>query len=200
MTKRERGLYLRLPGTRPDDWSIRYVDAQGRQRKEHVGQYSLAIKLLAKRRGEAVQGKKLPETLRRKTILFDELADDARTYIEKRYSRPSDDLQRLERVRSWFAGRVADSIRPFEIRAALDKSQDENRWSSSSRNHFHNLISLCYRLAVENEKIDSSPIHRKVRKSPERNDNNRYFGQFDPLPTEVEYLKDLKTEEERLVP
>jgi integrase len=42
-------------------------------------------------------------------------------------------------------------------------------WSS------HNAISLCYRLAIEAEKVKESPIHRKVRKQEENNSRVRYL-------------------------
>jgi hypothetical protein len=71
MTKK-RGVFEKVPGS--GIWFIRFVDGKGRYRREKAGTYSFAIKLLDKRRGEAVQGKKMPETLRRKFVPFSEVA------------------------------------------------------------------------------------------------------------------------------
>ena len=55
-----RGVYERKPG----EWWIRYTDSQGRLRREKAGTKGIAIKLVEKRRTEALAGKKLPENLR----------------------------------------------------------------------------------------------------------------------------------------
>lgn len=55
-----RGLYQRKPG----QWWIRYVDAQGRLRREKAGTWSVARDLYTKRKNEALAGRKLPENLR----------------------------------------------------------------------------------------------------------------------------------------
>jgi hypothetical protein len=53
-----RGVYERKPGV----WWIRYADATGRIRREKAGTKSAAQTLYRKRKTEALQGKKLPET------------------------------------------------------------------------------------------------------------------------------------------
>jgi len=148
--KAKRGVYEKEPGS--GIWWIRYVDGSGRYRREKVGAYSLAVKLLDKRRGEAVQGKKLPETLRRRMVPFTELADDAIRYIEKRYARPSDDVARVKLLKEHFAG-AADAMTPGQVESVLDALTEEKGWSASSRNHHHNLISLSYRLGISNSKV-----------------------------------------------
>src|SRR5438309_5493324 len=55
-----RGLFQKLPG-KNSPWWIRYVDAQGRFRREKAGTKSAAIDLYRKRKNEALEGKKLPE-------------------------------------------------------------------------------------------------------------------------------------------
>ena len=77
-TSKRRGIYERVPGS--GVWWIQYTDAQGRRRREKAGLYSSAEKLLDKRHTEALQGKKLPETLRAKPVTFGELLDDALEY------------------------------------------------------------------------------------------------------------------------
>jgi hypothetical protein len=138
--KRQRGVFEKVPGS--GAWWIRFVDGSGRYRREEVGAYSLAVKLLSKRRGEALQGKKLPETLRRKVVSFSDLADDAISYIKARYARPADDVARMEVLKPHFLG-CADSITAGQIECTLDALTLGRRWSASSRNHHHNLLSLC---------------------------------------------------------
>ena len=58
-----RGVFEKVPGS--GEWWIRYWDAQGRKRREKAGTKSNAILLYRKRKTEALQGKKLPEKLRR---------------------------------------------------------------------------------------------------------------------------------------
>lgn len=165
--KTTRGIFEKVLGS--GVFWIRYVDASGRYRREKAGAYGIAEKLLAKRRGEAVMGKKLPETLRRRAISFGELADDAIVYIKAKYSRPADDVARMELLKEHFPG-AADAVTPKTVKRVLDSLATEKRWSASSRNHHHNLVSLAFRLGIENEKVEQNPA-RAVRRVKE--DNNR---------------------------
>jgi integrase len=113
--------------------------------------------------------------LRKRAVLFAELADDAIAYIESRYARPADDVARMKMIKGWFPGRGAEDIRPFEIKNKLKEASAQETWSASTANHYHNLISLVYRLAIENEKQKESPIHRKVRKQQEDNSRVRFL-------------------------
>jgi len=53
--KPDRGIFEKLRGS--GVWWIRYVDAQGRYRREKAGTWGNADKLLTKRKSEALQGK-----------------------------------------------------------------------------------------------------------------------------------------------
>lgn len=160
--KPDRGIFEKVPGS--GVWWIRYVDAQGRYRREKAGTWSNADKLLTKRKHEALQGKKLPE-LRKRTVFFAELADDAVRYIESRYARPADDVARMKLLKGCLANRPVDSITAGEIQNLLDRLTAEKKWSFSSRNHHHNLLSLAYRLAVLHGKAKESPLLGLRRKS-----------------------------------
>src|SRR5438128_12272469 len=81
--KKTRGVYEKMPGS--DVYWIRYADASGRIRREKVGPKSAALKLYHKRKTEVLQGKKLPETLRNRAVLFTEIADDAVEYCQVGY-------------------------------------------------------------------------------------------------------------------
>lgn len=107
--------------------------------------------------------------------LFDELVDTAKEHVGANYARPADDLARLEVVRKWFTGPMADEITPADIRNALATAKREKKWSVSSVNHHHNLISLCYRLGLEAGTVTASPIHKRIKKAHEDNDRVRYL-------------------------
>jgi integrase len=172
MTKPQRGIFEKIKGS--NIWWIRYVDCDGGYRREKIGSKSAAIKVYQKRKTEALEGIKLP-SLRRRKVLFSELADLAIQYIEAEYSRPIDDTTRVKAVKTWFEGRSADSITPDEIREKLKAVSAAKKWSVSTTNHHHNVISLCYRLGLEKEKVKDSPIHRKVRKQKENNNRVRFL-------------------------
>ncbi len=167
-----RGIFEKVPGS--GVWWIRFADSEGIYRREKIGSKSAATKLYHKRKADALEGVKLPP-LRRRIISFGELVDAAVLYVEGKYARPADDVSRLKVVKEWFDGRGAENITSAEIRAALAKATAENKWSASTVNHHHNMISLCYRLAIEAEKIKDSPIHRKVRKQTENNSRVRFL-------------------------
>ena len=169
--KPDRGIFEKVPGS--DVWWIRYVDAQGRYRREKVGTWGNANKLLSKRRAEALEGKKLPE-LRKRAILFSELADDAIKYIEGRYARPADDVARMNLLRDCLQNRAADSLIAGEIQSVLDALATEKKWSPSSRNHHHNLLSLAYRLGILHGKVKESPL-RGLRRKTENNCRVRFL-------------------------
>src|SRR5262249_39915050 len=154
-------------------WWVRYVDGQGRYRREKAGAWGTADKLLSKRRTEALDGKKLPE-LRRRTILFSELADDAIKYIESRYARPADDVARMKLLKGRLTTRAADSHTAYEIQNLLDAIAVERKWSSSSRNHHHNLLSLAYRLGILHGKAKQNPL-RGLRRKTENNGRVRFL-------------------------
>jgi len=165
-----RGVFEKVPGS--GVWWVRYVDADGVYHREKAGTKSQAIRLRDLRKGQALEGK-LPQ-LRKREIPFAELVADARTYVEQNYSRPGDDLARLDLIKTWFTG-SAKTVTPAQIRAALAKAAQERSWSDSTKNHHHNLICLCYRLAIESEKLKESPIHGKKVKKEKESKRVRYL-------------------------
>lgn len=65
---------------------------------------------------------------------------------------------------------AADAITPKIVKRVLTKLAAEKRSSASTRNHHHNLISVAFRVGIENEKFEVNPA-RAVRRQEE--DNNR---------------------------
>jgi integrase len=170
--RKARGVFEKVPGS--GEWWIRYVDAQGRYRREKAGTRAAARDLYTKRKQEALEGRKLPEKLRRPLVPFGEIADHAIAYIKGRYSRPADDVARMEVLKGWFTGRAAESITVQEVEAALERAREENDWTASTVNHHHTLLSLTYRLAIRNCKVKDSPV-RGIRRRAEDNSRVRFL-------------------------
>jgi len=151
-----RGVFEKHLGS--GEWWICYWDAQGRKRREKAGTKSNAIDLYRKRKNEALQGKKLPEKLRRAIVSFKEIADDAIADIKRRYRRPADDVARLKVLMSWFGSREAASITASEIETKLYSGAAQNEWSPATINHYRTIMSLAYRLARRNRKVEANPV------------------------------------------
>ncbi len=193
--KAQRGIFEKIPGS--GVWWIRYVDGGGRYRRERVGAYGLATKLLGKRRGEAVQGKKLPETLRRRFVSFSEIAEDALVYSRAHKRSWRDDESRMKRLIEWWSNREAESLTSSEIERKLSDTARDEKWAPSTYNHHRSLLMLIYRESRRAEKITTNPA-RDVSHRKEDNNRVRYLNQYKPLPTEIDDLKPFKTEEVRL--
>jgi site-specific recombinase XerD len=167
-----RGVFEKVPGS--GEWWICYWDAQGRKRREKVGTKSNAILLYRKRKTEALQGKKLPEKLRRATISFADIAKDALAYSKAHKRTYDDDVQRMERMLGWFGERSADSITPQDIERHFEQCIADEEWAPSTINHYRSLLSLTYRLAIRDGKASSNPA-RATRHRREDNSRVRYL-------------------------
>jgi len=167
-----RGVFEKVPGS--GEWWIRYVDASGRYRREKAGTKGAAIDLVRKRKTEALQGKKLPERLRRATVTFMDITSDALAYSKAHKRTYDDDVQRMERMRGWFRDRSADSVTPQEIERHFEECIEEEEWAPSTVNHYRSLLSLTYRLAIRNGKATSNPA-RATRHRREDNSRVRYL-------------------------
>src|SRR5271156_5893030 len=132
-----RGVYEKAPGV----WFIRYVDAQGRYRREKAPTKGAAIDLYRKRKTEALMGKKLPEKLRRATISFAEIAKDALAYSKANKLSYRHDFGRMETLLGWFREYPAESITAQDIERRFEKES----WSPATLNRYRALLSLTYR-------------------------------------------------------
>jgi site-specific recombinase XerD len=167
-----RGIYEKVRGS--GEWWICYWDAQGRKRREKVGTKSNAILLYRKRKTEALQGKKLPEKLRRATVTFAEIAKEALAYSKAHKRTYHDDVQRMERMLGWFRDRSADSVTPQDIERHFEECIEDEKWAPSTVNHYRSLLSLTYRLAIRDGKATSNPA-RATRHRREDNSRVRYL-------------------------
>jgi len=192
MSKREfvprRGIFERLKGS--GIWWIRWTDAEGRKRREKAGSHGVAEKLLAKRRGEAVEGVKLPENLRTKTVSFGELCEDALAHSRHENSeKQTYELGlRIEQLLSVFGSRQATTIRKNEIVSWLGEQAEERDWAPTTRNRWQATFSLIFRVGMDNEKIEANPAAR-IRRKTEGNGRVRFLSDAEEkrLRTAIEH-------------
>jgi site-specific recombinase XerD len=157
-----RGVFEKVPGS--GEWWIRYVDAQGRYRREKAGTKGVAIDLVRKRKNEALQGKKLPEKLRRATVSFADIARDALAYSKANKLSYRSDRCRMEALLRWFREFPAEGITAQDI----ERRFEQQEWSPATANRHRALLSLTYRLAIRNGKVKENP----ARLVPHRLEDN----------------------------
>lgn len=186
----QRGIFEKVPGS--DVWWIRYVDAEGRYRREKAGTKSMAIDLYRKRKTEALQGKKLPERLRRRAVPFGELCDDALQYAKANH-RHVNEIYRIKALKEQFGPCGAESIAIAAFRSFFELQE----WKPESWNRMRTALLGIYRLGMENGKVQLNPATLLKRRKVSGG-RVRFLNQFEPLETEIDYLNPLKTEEGRL--
>jgi integrase len=166
-----RGVYERDRGS--DVWWIIYWDADGRRRREKVGRKSAAIQLYRKRKVAALEGRKLPEKLRAKAVSFSEIGHDALEYSKANKLSYGDDLVRMRFLFEWFGSKTADSIRPQDIERCFNQQQ---QWKPATFNRYRALMSLAYRLGIENGRVVSNPV-KLVKPKRENNARIRFLSE-----------------------
>lgn len=111
-TKR-RGVFEKVSGS--GIWWIQYFDSQHRRRREKVGSRSKAEKLVEKRRTQAREGIKMPESFRAKPVTFAEIAQRALAYSKANKRSHSHDKQRMVLLTDDFGNRIAEDITRADI-------------------------------------------------------------------------------------
>jgi integrase len=164
-----RGVFQKVAG-KTSPWWIRYIDAQGRFRREKAGTKSAAIDLYRKRKNEALEGKKLPEKLRRATVTFAEISKDALAYSRANKLSFTHDGYRMETLLRWFREYPAEGISAQDIEHRFEQED----WSPATMNRYRALLSLTYRLAIRNGKVKENPA-RQVRHRLENNARIRFL-------------------------
>ena len=173
MARKQRGIYEKVPGS--DVWWIRYADLTGRIRREKAGLKSAARTLYEKRKTEVLQGKKLPERLRRANASFGEIARDALEH--SRASKVPEayriDRWHMETILGWFRDRAAAEVSALDIERKLNELSGDGR-KPATVNRYRALLSLVFSLAVRNGKILSNPV-RLVKPREENNERVRFL-------------------------
>lgn len=171
-----KGIFEKVSGS--DVWWIRYADSQGRYRREKAGPRGAAIALYRKRKTEALQGRKLPETIKRKAVLVSDLldlaSDHAKThYRGERLGADKNDY-RYKTLKEAFGNFPAESLTPREIDKQLSKLATDREWKPASYNRHKAFLSLAYRLGIENDAVTVNPV-RLVRRRREDNGRIRWL-------------------------
>jgi integrase len=169
-----KGVFERPVGS--NIWWIRYIDASGKERREKAGSKSVAIQLYRKRKQQALEGKKLPEKLRSRSILFDELIDDAVEHCE-RQALPGEDGRyscKIELIRDGLGSFAVDEIIPQQISRWLHRLKQSRDWRPATANRYKAFVSLAFRLGIENGKCKVNPA-RSVKRLRECNERIRFL-------------------------
>jgi site-specific recombinase XerD len=153
--KRTRGVYEKVPGS--GCWWVRYADAAGRIRREKMGNRGAAIKLYRKRKTEVLQGVKLPENFRAKPVLFSELAEDCLKYSKANKESFRHDDFRMKPLLEEFGNLPAESITPLMLERWLSDEADDREWEPATVNRYKALLSLTFRLGIDNGKVKTNP-------------------------------------------
>lgn len=182
-----KGVYERKPDS--GIWWIRYTDSTGKQRKELAGTRSNAQTLLAKRKTEVLQRKKLPE-LGRNNLKFDVLCADALEYSQDHHDpKVTYDFNlKIQRILPDFGTHTVESITKQHIDRWLSGQATEHEWKASTRNRWQAAFSLIFRLGIEHEKIERNPA-AGIRRIKENNARTRYLSDKEEVTLRSVILK-----------
>jgi len=163
-----RRVFEKVPGS--GVWWIVFYDQFGRRHREKAGTKSAAIKLYGKRKQQALEGKKLLELLRKPSVNFGQVLDDALAYSRRNKRSYKTDVPRIASLKQWFGSHSAEELTPKEIENVLARAAEKEKWAPSTFNHYRSLMSLSYRLGIQNRKVSLNPARSVTHR---REDNNR---------------------------
>ncbi len=107
-------------------------------------------------------------------VTFAELAQDALSYSKTNKGSYRQDVYRMKALLGWLGNGPADSITPQDIERWLLAQAEEHSWKPATVNRYKALLSLVFRLAMENGKTRSNPA-RLVRRRREDNARIRFL-------------------------
>jgi len=168
-----RGIFEKETGS--GVYWIRYADATGQIRREKAGTLASTRDLYSKRKTEVLQGRKLPERLRRARVSFAEIGKDALDYSKAHKVHKSYRIDRwhMETLLRWFRERVAEEIMPQDIERRLNELAEDGR-KPATVNRYRTLFSLVFSLAVRDGKLSFNPV-KQVKKRKENNERVRFL-------------------------
>lgn len=164
----DRGLFERPAGI----WWIQYADSTGKRRREKVGMKRTAQALYAKRKRETREGVLLP--VRKKRLLFREIAMEALERSKARNASWQDDVNRAKDLLKEFGNREAESIRPRDITGWMDRFKVERDLAPATVNKYRALLSSIFSYAVQGERLNMNPV-RSTKPLPVQNSRVRFF-------------------------
>jgi len=162
-----RGVFERPVGS--GVWWVNYY-AKGERHREKAGRKSDAIALYQKRKADARRGIKLPELVPGKVVTFGDLSTMAVRHAETHLKTIHDYKAKDLALRPPFGNRPAAAVTPQEI----DQFLTRHCKKPATANRYRAFISLCYRLGMENGKVQSNPA-RLVRMRTENNARLRFL-------------------------
>lgn len=168
MAKTVKGVYEHPPGSKI--WWINYY-VSGRRRREKVGRKSDAIALYQTRKTDALRGLKLPETVKRRRVLFEEIASDALAYSREHKASYPGDKSTVAKLLPTFGKVAVEEITPQTIKAYLDTRDDLTK---TTINRYRGTLSMIFQEAIRNGKAKSNPA-RLVRLHRENNARVRFI-------------------------
>lgn len=155
-----KGVYEKIKGS--GEWYIRYADGTGRIRREKAGTNGTAKLLYHKRKTEVLQGRKLPEKLRARKILFSELADDRLRYLE------TGAIEEL-RTDSYRIKLLKDEFGTQPVELSIEQLREwfaEQDWAPETYNRCKTVLSGIYLLGIKNKKVTVNPARLLKRQTP----------------------------------
>ncbi|MGA2609602.1 MAG: site-specific integrase [Terriglobia bacterium] len=173
LLKKVRGIFEKVQGS--GVWWVRWADSGGKIHREKAGTRETAGILYRKRKTEVLQGKKLPECLRKNVLTFGDLAEKVREHArDADYSDRYRAIlrQEISKLESWWDERAADSLKPSEIEAKLN----EHAKTPATFNRYKATLSLAYRLALKDSLLEVNPA-RIVGHKKENNARLRYLSE-----------------------
>lgn len=154
-------------------YRIDYRDAEGRRRREMIGDFDLAVNVYRQRKTEIWEGRFQPKRPLR--IPFRELGEAALANKKGRLAKLSYEMDKI-RAKKLYAilGPVSvDSIKAHVIEAALQKLR-ESGLSGSTVNRYRSLLSSIFSYAVRTGKLRINPV-RQIPRYEENDPRIRYL-------------------------
>jgi len=112
-----------------------------------------------------------------------ELAADALQYSKTHKTSSRQDGYRMKPLLEEFGKRAADDITSQELGNWLAAKAAENGWMPATVNRFKALLSMTFRLGIENKKVTTNPAARSLKRKVENNERVRFLNQFSPSET-----------------
>jgi len=162
--KLPRGIFRR------DGWYwVRYTDQFGRLHREKANLYLDGAKnVLAKRRTEIREGKFFPDKIRRRYVLFGEIAKDYLARVRAKRDWKHDEA-RLSILLEILKDQPIEEMTAGSLETVLADLAEERGMMPSTHNRYRALLSGVFRHAIRSGKAKANP----VKDTPHRRESNQ---------------------------